>query len=115
MDVQANINACLLRRMPDIHHRRLQQVGHRNRFDIVQVIQRVQTRQREELIHQPGCAVDTRMQLRQRFSCACGSSCESCATSVCTFSAASGLRSSWAASDVKRRSRVIISWVRAKR
>jgi hypothetical protein len=55
------------------------------------------------------------VQLRQRFFLRLRIVLKSCATSVCTFSAASGLRSSWAASEVKRRSRVIISWVRAKR
>ena len=51
------------------------QQSRRYQFYIVKAVQRVQTRQREELIHQPGGAVDRcRMQLRQALDCASGSS-----------------------------------------
>jgi hypothetical protein len=58
IQMQAQLNPGLLRRVVHLHDRRLQQVVDGDRLHIVQLGERVQPRQRQQLIHQPGGAID---------------------------------------------------------
>lgn len=58
--MQAQLNPGLLRRVIHLHHCRLQQIGDSDLLHIIQLGERVQPRQRQQLIHQSGGAIDPR-------------------------------------------------------
>ena len=68
--MQANFNIGLLRRVVDIHHRRLQQIAEIDGLHIGELFQRVEAGEGEQLLYQSGGAVDSRVQLIQRFALA---------------------------------------------
>ena len=53
--------------MIHLHHCRLQQIGDGDLLHIIQLGERVQPRQRQQLIHQSGGAIDPLVELIQRF------------------------------------------------
>ena len=65
--MQAQLNPGLLRRVIHLHHCRLQQIGDSDLLHIIQLGERVQPRQRQQLIHQSGGAIDPLVELIQRF------------------------------------------------
>ncbi|MPN42074.1 hypothetical protein SDC9_189630 [bioreactor metagenome] len=67
VDLQTHINLRLLRGLPDVHYRRLKHFLKRERGDVLQVIQRVETGKRQQLVDQTRGTIDARMELHQRF------------------------------------------------
>ena len=68
--MQPHFDACFLRRVVDVHDGGLQQLVQRDALHVRQLFERIQARKGKQLFHQPGGAVNTLMQLHQRFTLA---------------------------------------------